>query len=65
MLPPGLSDAWVMRTSMSVGALMVGVTRSGERVRTLEGTPAAICVHARILAGNVEVILAIEASLDV
>jgi hypothetical protein len=44
-----------MRTS--VGEFRVGVTRLGERVRTLDGMPEVVYVHARIVVGTVEVIL--------
>jgi len=57
MLPPGLSEAWVMRTRTSAGDFRVGVTRLGESVRTLEGMPDVVCVQARILVGTEEVIL--------
>lgn len=64
MLPAGLSDAWVMRTRTSVGDFRVGVTRLGERVRTLEGVPVAVCVHARIVVGTMEVILLVAAKIE-
>jgi hypothetical protein len=60
MLAPGLSDAWVMRTSTSLDDFRVGVVRLGVSDRTLEGVPAAVCVQARIVGDMVEVILGLR-----
>ena len=44
---------------MEVGVLREGVGKAGVRVRTAEGGPCRVCVHARIVGG-----IAVEVSVD-
>jgi len=49
MLPPGLSDAWVVRTRTSVGHFRLGFSRFGDSVGTLRRECPTLCISARTM----------------